>query len=299
MSNHTDKLIVVTGATGQQGGVVAKYLLQEGWQVRAVVRDPNKPAAQTLAKQGAQLVQGDMKDRASLDAAFKGAYGVFSVQNYWLPDVGYEGEVLQGKLVADAAQAANVSHFVFSSVGAAHRGMGQRHFDSKWEIEKYIQQLGLPFTILRPVFFMENMNYQRAGISNGMYFGMGLPPTKTIQMVAVEDIGAFVALIFANRDEFLGKTIEFAGDELTEQQIADALSRVIGRPVVLLVPQGVTPNAEQIAMGTFFRGEAYTADIPTLRRRYPKLRTFDQYLSESGWDHLPVLEMPKAGGAWG
>jgi uncharacterized protein YbjT (DUF2867 family) len=299
MSNPTNKLIVVTGATGQQGGVVAKYLLQDGWKVRAVVRDPNKEAAQTLAKQGVELVKGDMNDRASLDAAFQGAYGVFSVQNYWLPDVGYEGEVSQGKLVADAAKTANVSHFVFSSVGAAHRGMGQRHFDSKWEIEKYVKQLGLPFTILRPVFFMENMNYQRAGISNGMYFGMGLPATKTIQMIAVEDIGAFVAIIFANRDEFLGKTIEFAGDELTESQIVESLSRVIGRPVQLMVPQGMTPNEEQIAMGTFFNGESYTADIPAVHQRYPQLRSFEQYLHESGWANLPVMEMPKPGNVWG
>lgn len=295
------KTIVVTGATGQQGGAVARHLMRDGWKIRALVRDPDKNAAQVLAKNGAELAQGDMNDRASLDAALRGAYGVFSVQNYWLPGVGYEGEVRQGKLLADAAKQAGVQHFLFSSVGAAHRGMGQRHFDSKWEIEKYIQQLALPYTILRPVAFMDNANYQRAAISNGMYFSMGIPPTKTMQVVAVEDIGGFVALIFDNRSEFLGKTIEFGGDELTEPQIVDALSRVIGRPVQLQAPQfprGRVPDEEQIAMGRFFNAEGYSADIPALRKRYPKLHTYEQYLNESGWKNLPVIDMATAG-AWG
>src|SRR5689334_10298253 len=101
-----DKVIAVTGATGQQGGVVARKLLVDGWKVRALTRDEEKPAAQELASLGAEIVPGDMEDRAELDAAFKGAYGVFSVQNYWLPNVQSEGEIKQGKNVADAAKAA-------------------------------------------------------------------------------------------------------------------------------------------------------------------------------------------------
>jgi uncharacterized protein YbjT (DUF2867 family) len=270
--------------------------------VRALTRDPNKESAQALAAQGAEIFQNDLDDRAGLDQALKGAYGAFSVQNFWLPNVGYEGEVRQGKIFADAAKAAGVQHLVYSSVGSADRGMGQKHFDSKWEIEKYIQSLELPYTILRPVAFMENANYQRAAISNGTYFSIGIPPTKTLQQVAVEDIGAFVALIFDNREEFLGKTIEFAGEELTEPQMVETLSRVVGRPVTLQTPQmpeGFTPNEEQIAMGTFFNGKAYDADIAALRRRYPGLHTYEQYLHESGWENLSVMEMPQGGGIWG
>lgn len=296
-----NQLILVTGATGQQGGTVARHLLKNGWRVRALVRDPNKDSAQALANAGAELAQGDLYDRASVDAALQGAYGVFSVQNFWLPDVGYEGEIKQGNLLADAAQAAGVQHFVYSSVGAAHRGMGQKHFDSKWVIEQHIQELGLPYTILRPVFFMENFNWNRPQISNGKLPGIGLYPGKTMQMIAVEDIGAFVALIFDNRAEFLGKTIEFAGDELTEPQIAATLGKVIGRSVELQapqMPQGVEPNEEQMAMFTFFNGEGYTADIPALRRRYPGLRTLEQNLRETGWVNLPVLEIPKNAFPW-
>ena len=104
-----NKVIAVTGATGQQGGAVARKLLADGWKVRALTRDVDKPAAQELAALGAEIFAGDMNDRAELDAAFKGAYGVFSVQNFWLPNVGFEGEIKQGKNVADAAKAARIS----------------------------------------------------------------------------------------------------------------------------------------------------------------------------------------------
>src|SRR6266542_2153159 len=210
-----DKVIAVTGATGQQGGAVARKLLADGWKVRALTRDFNKPAAQELKVLGAEIVAGDMDNRAELDAAFQGAYGVFSVQNFWLPNVGFEGEIRQGKNVAEAAKAAGVQHLVYSSVGAAHRGMGQKHFESKWIIEQYIHSLDIPYTILRPAFFMENFNWERASILNGTFNALGLRPEKGRQLIAVEDVAAFVALAFANLNQYVGKTIELAGDELT------------------------------------------------------------------------------------
>ncbi|MGE5377034.1 MAG: NmrA/HSCARG family protein, partial [Bacteroidota bacterium] len=193
-----DKIIAVTGATGQQGGAVARKLLADGWKVRALTRDVNKPAARALAQAGAELVAGDMDSRADLEAAFQGAYGVFSVQNFWLPNVGYEGEIRQGRNVADAAKAAGVQHLVYSSVGSAHRGMGQKHFESKWIIEQYIHTLGVPYTILRPVAFMDNDNWARPYILSGTYTGMNLRPEKGVQKIAVEDIGVFAALAFAD-----------------------------------------------------------------------------------------------------
>jgi uncharacterized protein YbjT (DUF2867 family) len=108
-----NKIIAVTGATGQQGGAVARKLLAVGWKVRALTRDANKPAAKELALLGAEIVAGDMDNRAELDAALKGAYGVFSVQNFWLPNVGFDGEIRQGKMLADAAKAAGGTSRVF------------------------------------------------------------------------------------------------------------------------------------------------------------------------------------------
>src|SRR5215203_3503433 len=296
-----NKIIAVTGATGQQGGAVARKLLADGWKVRALTRDLNKPAAQALAQAGAELVAGDMDSRPDLDAAFQGVYGVFSVQNFWLPNVGYEGEIRQGKNVADAAKAAGIEHLVYSSVGSAHRGMGQKHFESKWIIEQYIQSLDIPYTILRPVAFFENFNWERPAITNGTLNAIGLRPEKERQLIAVEDIAVFVALAFANPGEYVGKTIELAGDALTESQLADTFARVIGRPVKLTMPAGEggrLSDEEMTAMFNFFNGEAYDADIPALRKLHPGLLTFEQYLRKNGWENAEPIPMPENSG-WG
>ncbi len=297
-----DKMIAVAGATGQQGGVVARKLLSDGWKVRALTRDFDKPAAQALAKAGAQLVAGDMDSRSDLDAAFQGAYGVFSVQNFWLPNVGYEGEIRQGRNVADAAKAAGIQHLVFSSVGAAHRGMGQKHFDSKWIVEQHIHSLDIPYTIFRPVAFFENFNWERPAILNGTFNALGLRPEKERQLIAAEDIAVFVALAFANLEYYVGKTIELAGDALTESQIADTFAKVIGRPVKLTVPGGGggrrRSEEEMKAMFNFFNGQAYDADIPALRKLHPGLLTLEQYLRRNGWENAEPVTMPE-NSAWG
>lgn len=295
------KIIAVTGATGQQGGVVARKLLAEGWQVRALTRDINKPAAQELKSLGAEIVAGDMDNRAELDAAFKGAYGVFSVQNFWLPGVGYEGEIQQGKNVADAAKAAGVQHLVYSSVGSAHRGLGQKHFESKWVIEQYIQSLSIPHSIFRPVAFMDNQNWSRAYILSGTFTGMGLRLEKGLQTIAAEDIAVFVALAFADPTTYLGRTVELAGDELTESQMAEAFTKVIGRPVTFAAPTGNGRRAsedEMVAMFNFFNGEGYDADIPALRKLHPGLLNFEGYLRKNGWENQKPIPIPENAG-WG
>jgi uncharacterized protein YbjT (DUF2867 family) len=296
-----NKIIAVTGATGQQGGAVARKLLADGWKVRALTRDVNKPAAKELAALGAEVVAGDMDNRAQLDAAFKGAYGVFSVQNYWLPNVGFDGEIRQGKNVADAAKAAGVQQLVYSSVGAAHRGMGQKHFESKWIIEQYIESLGIPYTILRPAFFMDNHNWSRAYILNGTFTGMGLRPEKGVQSIAVEDIGAFAEIVFANPEKYLGQTLELAGDELTESQTVETFARVIGRPVKLSAPSGNGRRAseeEMTAMFNFFNGKGYDADIPALRKIHPGLLTLERYLRKNGWENAQPIPIQENTG-WG
>lgn len=296
-----NKMIAVTGATGQQGGAVARKLLADGWKVRALTRDLDKPAAQELRALGAEIVPGDMDDRAQLDAAFSGAYGVFSVQNFWLPGVGFDGEVRQGNNVADAAKAAGVQHLVYSSVGAAHRGMGQKHFESKWIIEQHIHSLGIPYTILRPVAFFENFNWERAYILNGTFNAIGLRPEKERQLIGVEDIAVFAALAFANPSEYAGKTIELAGDALTESQLAETFTKVIGRPVKLTPPAGGGgwgDPEEMAAAFNFFNGEAYDADIPALRKIHPGLLTLEQYLRKNGWENAEPIPMPEKN-SWG
>jgi uncharacterized protein YbjT (DUF2867 family) len=240
-----------------------------------------------------------MDSRSELESAFEGAYGVFSVQNFWLPNVGFEGEIRQGKNVADAAKAAGIQHLVYSSVGAAQRGMGQKHFESKWIIEQYIQSLNLPYTILRPAAFMENYNWSRAYILNGTFSGNGLRPDKKHQIIAVQDIGVFTALAFANPDMYLGRTLELAGDELTEPALAETFSRVIGRPVTLAAPTGGWGNAseeEMQAAFNFFNGEAYRADIDALRELHPGLLRFEDFLRRNGWENAEPIPIPESAG---
>jgi uncharacterized protein YbjT (DUF2867 family) len=146
--------ILVTGATGRQGGAVIRHLLARGAQLRALTRDPTTPRARAIAGRGVETVQGDMDDADSLQKAMTGVQGVYSVQDFWT--VGARREVQQGQNVADAAVAAGIEHLVFSSVGGAERNSRIDHWDSKWEIEQHIRGLGLPATMIRPASFMEN-----------------------------------------------------------------------------------------------------------------------------------------------
>lgn len=274
---------------------------QNGWKVRALVRDPEKASAKQLERDGAELAKGDLFDRESLSPALEGVHGVFSVQNFWLPDVGYEGEIKQGKLLAHAAKEAGVEHFVYSSVGSAHRGMGQKHFESKWIIEQCLDEIDLPRTILRPVAFMDNINWSRPEISNGLLRTMGTLTEKRTQMIATDDIGAIATIMFSSPARFLGQTLEIAGDELTDAEKALVLAKVIGRPVKVVkreMPPGFEPDEEQLAAVRFFNGKAYTADIEAVRAIHPGLRTFEQFLLDNGWKDLPVLEMPEGANPW-
>ncbi len=289
MSN-TQNRILVFGATGQQGGAAARHLLARGWKVRALVRDLSKDSAQELKHQGVDIVQGDLNHPASLHTAMEGVYGVFSVQTF--ADAGVEAEERQGKAVVDAAQEAGVSHFVYSSVGGAERESGVAHFESKWRIENYIRERGLPATILRPAFFMDNF---RSIISeqadNTLSVRMALRLETALQMIAVDDIGAFAALAFEQKTMFLDKEIEIAGDELTPAQITEVFQRVLGKPMRFIevpVEQLRRVDPELGNMFAWFNQSGYQADIAALRQLYPPLKTLEAWLKQSNSFPLPV-----------
>src|SRR5829696_4008349 len=283
------RLFVVAGATGKQGGAVARSLLDRGFRVRALTRDPQKPEAQALADHGAEIVQGDMEDRSSIERALEGAYGIFSVQNYW--ETGYDGEVQQGKTVADAAKAAGVEHFVYSSVGSAHRQTGIPHFESKWEVENHVRQIGLAYTILRPTAFMQNWEWTRDMILGGT-LAQPFDPDKPFQQVAVEDVGAFAAIAFENPDRWIGREVDLAGDEQSMTEIAETFSRVIGREVSYYqVPwdQFEEQVGEEVTLNSRWMNDVgYEADIAALRQEYPELTTFERYLRSHGWEGAEV-----------
>lgn len=278
MSN--DKTILVTGATGQQGGATVRQLLSKGWAVRGMTRNSSSSSAQALAESGVEVVQGDLDDRATLDAALAGVYGVYSFPNM---AQGIEGEVRQGKIMADAAKAAGVEHFVQGSVGGAERNSGVPHFDSKWKVEEYVRSLGLPATFLRPAFFMDNFNWSRDAVMGGTFSSMGLDADKPLQLIAADDIGVFATLAFDNPQKYIGQGIELAGDELTEVQITEVMSKVTGKKVEL-GPAGPPMNDDVAAMFTWFNDAGYEADIPALKKAYPDLMNLETWLRKNSWN---------------
>ncbi|MFD7445039.1 NmrA/HSCARG family protein [Streptomyces sp. NPDC059909] len=289
--NPTAKTILVTGATGQQGGATARHLLADGWRVRALVRNPAGSAAQELARIGAELVRGDMDDRRSLDVAVRGAYGVFSVQPALIPPDFAENELQRGLNVAEAAHEAGVEHLVYASVGSADRDTGIPHWEIKWQVEQRIRALGIPSTILRPVMFMENHADPTYGLTGEHALIPTIPSGATVQLIALSDIGAFAALAFGDPEQYLGKAIELAGDELTSDQILSAIARATGRTLPL--PPGrskpaASPPVAGRAEGTFsFAG--WQADIPALRAQHPALMDFDTWLAREGKSMIEAL----------
>ena len=260
-------LILITGATGQQGGAIARELLEAGHKVRAFTRKPGSQAAVALATLGAEVVQGDLNDQASVRRALAGAWGALGVQNTW--EAGVEQEEAQGLTFARLAREADVQHLVYASVGSAHRNTGIPHFENKWRIEQLIRGLGFPsYFIYRPVFFMENLTspWFWPGIEQGE-LAIALQPDTRLQMIAVEDIGRYGRQAFERHDELNGSSSDLAGDALTMPETAALLSRALGREVVhRRVPiEDVRKMSEDYAlMLEWFERVGYNADIAKL-----------------------------------
>jgi uncharacterized protein YbjT (DUF2867 family) len=278
-----DKTVLVTGATGNQGGATARHLLADGWRVRALVRDETAPAAARLAAAGAELVRGDLNDRACLDAAVRGAYGVHSVQSD-NPD-----EVTQATALAEAAEAAGVQHLVYSSVGGmeeqnryyVEHGWGPI---DKWRIEQHLRGLDLPSTVLRPAGFMEDFTSPARFFQNG---SLNVPwhDAVVMNLIAIDDIGALVALALADPDTYAGRTMEIAGDRLTAPQIADALGRAAGRtvPRTQIPLEMLWEHAPEVAKVMAWANATYYDTDPTpVREAFPGLMDFDAWLNRSG-----------------
>lgn len=282
MHAHGDRgTILVLGATGNQGGSVAKELLRRGWPVRALTRDPNSVKAKALFVHGVDVVAGDLDDDRSLDAALAGVYGVYSVQTFMGPG-GVDGEQRQGFAVADAAARAKVAHFVYGSAGGAERHSGVPHFESKGRVEHHISELGLPATVLRPAYFMTNFAFMgpAAVADRAQVLTLALRPERVLQMFDPADIGVFAADAFDNPDEFVGRQIELAGDQLTGPQMAEVFERVSGRPTRFQQQDLDELNRTNSELGVtfgWFEADGFHADIPALRSRHPGLTTLEAW----------------------
>jgi uncharacterized protein YbjT (DUF2867 family) len=284
----SDKLnVLVTGATGKQGGHLVRELLARGHSVRALTRKPESPAAAALAERGVTIVRGDFEDQGSLERAARGVDTVFAMSTPF--ESGDKTETREGINIVRAASSAGVKHLVYSSVAGADRATGIPHFDSKFEVEKEIRRLGVPFTIVAPVFFMDNFlaDWMAAGIAQGS-IAMALPATRRLQQIAVADIAQFTALVIERRENFLGKRIDIASDELTGATAAAAISEVSGRQIkyTALPINAIRQQNEDLAqMFEWFDRVGYDADVVGLRSLYPEVdwHRFSGWAREQRW----------------
>ncbi len=280
-----DRPVVVAGATGQQGGAVARRLLARGHAVRALTRDPSKPAAKTLEAAGAEVAEADLSDRASLDAALKGAGAVFSVQDFL--EAGVEAERQMGFTLTDAVGAAGVGHIVYSGASTMDRNTGAPHLDSKWQIEQRVRALEIPWTVFRPAAFMDNWAWDRQSIERDGEITLPLRPDTPYRQVAVTDIAAMAVTALERPDVWAGQIAPLAGDVATPPEIAGAFSRVMGREIryqqmswdACLAAQG----EDLMLMYRYFDDFGMDGTPEYLRRWHPEALTFEAFLRAAGW----------------
>jgi uncharacterized protein YbjT (DUF2867 family) len=305
------KIIAVVGATGAQGGGLARAILNDkdgGFALRAITRNPDSDKAKALAAQGAEVVKADLDDAASLAAAFEGAYGAFCVTNFWEHFSG-EKETIQGRNLARAAKKAGVKHAIWSTFEDARDSIPLTddrmptlqgkykvaHFDAKADADAAFRELGVPTTFLYTSGYFENF----------IHFGWG--PQKTpdgrlalvfplddvkMPMIAVEDIGKCAYGIFKRGEEYIGRTVGVAGEHVSGAEMAAALSDALSREIrYQAVPADVYrsfdfPGADDVGnmfqfkrdFDDLYRGNRSLEESRSLN---PELQTLKDWLKEN------------------
>jgi uncharacterized protein YbjT (DUF2867 family) len=281
--------ILVTGATGQQGGALARLLLQKKHEVYALIRSTKSesPKAQNLRNQGAKLVEADLDKPDSLEQVMNGIDSVF-LMGTWV-EVGTEGETRRGKMMVDIAKEKKIEHIVYSSVVNADKNTGIPHFESKYKVEQHIKNSGIPYTIIGPTFFMDNLHsYSLAGLQQGQV-ALPLSPSRILQQSAVENIAEFSALALERRNSFIGKRIDIASDEITGEQAAKVLSNELGHKIRYeQVPmEQIRQASEDLAvMFEWFERKGTGVDVAALHKQYPEVNwlTFKDWVKSQNWD---------------
>lgn len=272
-------LIAVTGATGRQGRSVIDELLNRGYRIRALVRDPAK--AGRLKQENIEFYQGDLRDPLSLQYLLRDADGIF----FALP---LTRDALDlGRNLLNAAQASGVRHIVFSSVGGADRSTKVKHFAVKREIEERLRNGTTAFTILRPAGYMEDFANPKSIKVFSSLLRLYLPPTRSFQMIALRDIGRFSGMVFDDPERYGGREIEIAGDQLTLDELLDTVEKVKGMRVKPLKIPGLV---KRLLTGTtgqmlaFIAEDGWKADIAELKQENPRLLSFEDWLKTTDFN---------------
>jgi len=286
MAASGSRTIVVTGATGLQGGAVARRLLEDGWQVRGLTRNPASEQARDLRALGAEVVQGDMAEAASLRPVFEGAYGVYSVQNPFIG--GPEQEIRQGKNVADVAKDVGVEHLVYGSAGTGRKGTAVPSWETKLQIEAHMKALELPLTILRPTAFMELMTHKKffPPVAAWQVMPKLMGSSRRLPWLCTEDLGVIGTRVFANPHPFVGRDLTLASDVRSLDECRSIYCEVTGRnprrfpmPVWLFKRFGFV-GKDLTTMWRWLRTGHVDLDTSPTRAIHPEALTVGGWLSK-------------------
>ena len=271
--------VLVMGATGRQGSAVVDELLSRGFSVRAMTRKPDGKKAARLQRPGVEIVQGDYADPDSLRAAMQGIDRAFFYSGF------SRNELQEGRNVIAAARAAGLAQLVYSSGAAADPETGMDGA-VKAQVEMALRDSGVPYTVLRPVAFMENYRGQQKRIlADGVVDSRA--PERMAYFIAIPDIGFLVGEALQNPDQWLGRAENIASDSMTFAELAATFSRVTGQEIPYVRQpleeflQGFPPPLRPLFR--WYDEAGYAADVAAWRERYPNLMTLEQYLRQTGW----------------
>ena len=281
--------VLVIGATGKQGGAVAHALLKKNYMVQALCRNPFSLKAKKLKEINVEVIEGNFYNTKTIIKAARYSDAAFFLTTF-IDGIAKEAE--QGIKIAESLKEAGVMHIVYSSVASADKNTGVPHFETKLMVEKRLATLGVPYTIIAPVAFMENLfspwslpELKKGKISNAY------SPNRKLQQIAVEDIGSFAAEIIALGAETHNKRFEIAGDEISWLDAADTLSRITGKQInyVNYPIEALKPRSEELYLMTkWLNCFGYSVDIKKLHEDFPQVgwHTFDKWARKQDWNNF-------------
>lgn len=284
--------ILVTGATGQQGGAVARHLLNQGFRVKALTRNAASAPAQALQAMGATIVQGDFEKKEELLAALEGCDTLFSVQNYWEKGVGYEGEIRQARNLLEAARQMHIQHIVQASIADCDHAPGVKHIESKYAIEKMIQTSGIPYTLLRTVMFMENFVGKYPHLILAFLAGV-LPAHFKLHLTTVDDIGAIAATVISVPEKYQGRIINIASDIATLSEIKQAYKENLSNKVLdYKIPAwfGSLINQEFTRQLQWNKTDGWKFPLSETREVLPHLTSIREFFRKAS-NHVPAASI--------
>jgi len=281
MGATIDRVVAVTGVTGNQGGPAARSLLRRGFRVRGLTRNASSSAAQRLADGGVELIQGDMSDGGAVGRLMSGASAAVVVTDFF--QNGLVREVAQGRLIAESAKNAAVRHVVFASIGFVDQKTGVPCFEAKREIEERMAEIDLPVTILRPSLFMEDLAEMRSPAA--VWWGSMRRVAgwdKPLPWISVRDLGEIAALVVARPDEYIGRTLRLTGDVRSLRESQEIFLQVDGkRPLAIPIPLFLVRrlvDEDLIPMWQWIGENSFEPDRATAKKIFPGVENMESWL---------------------